>query len=64
MNCYRTPIGCGREISYEELGSWDELTIREWGISGLCKECQDIVFAEEDEPPWVPEEELLWDDRL
>jgi len=27
----------------------DELSVREWGISGLCQTCQDIVFADEED---------------
>jgi len=30
----------------------DELSVREWGISGLCQECQDRVS-----PTYVPKQE-------
>lgn len=33
-----------------EPGEWrDELSKKEWGISGLCQKCQDNVFTPDDE---------------
>lgn len=43
--CIVPPFGCGRAISDEEMASWDELTRREFSISGMCAECQDSVFG-------------------
>lgn len=63
MNCYPAPVGCGREITPEELDTWDSLSQREFEISGLCMDpCQGIYFAEEDDSdePWVAE--FHWDE--
>ncbi len=45
--CVNPPIGCGQPIT----GFKDEISEREYLISGLCSACQDIVFAEPPEPP-------------
>lgn len=42
MKCVHEPIGCGQEV---DPTKWDELTQREYQISGLCKECQDAIFG-------------------
>lgn len=42
--CIPAPMGCGRVITDKELQEWDQLTFREYSISGWCKECQDGVF--------------------
>ena len=34
---------CSKEIRLSEFR--DKLSIREFGISGLCQDCQDEVFA-------------------
>lgn len=39
--CLPKPIGCGKPIT----GFKDKLSEKEYSISGLCQECQDIVFA-------------------
>lgn len=36
---------CGKEIE----GFKDELSVKEYKISGLCQECQDAVFEGEEE---------------
>jgi hypothetical protein len=42
--CIPPPFGCGRKIYLvEEV--WDELSIKEYGISGLCIDCQRKVFG-------------------
>lgn len=41
MHCIKPPIGCGKEIT----GFPDELSKREYVISGLCPECQKKVFG-------------------
>ena len=35
---------CGKKVNPAEFK--DELSLREFGISGLCQECQDKFFAE------------------
>lgn len=37
-----TCVSCGRAVG----GFRDRLSRREYGISGLCQECQDSVFGE------------------
>jgi len=54
--CVRIPFGCERDIPAGEIECWDQLTIREYTISGLCKTCQNQVFGtddggDEEEPP-------------
>ena len=61
--CVPAPFGCGKEVT----GFRDDLSRREFGISGLCQECQDQVFAGGDEgdeeqeaadyEAWVAEQE-------
>ena len=41
--CVRKPIGCGEPIK----GFRDELSEREYRISGLCQNCQDEIFRED-----------------
>jgi vacuolar-type H+-ATPase catalytic subunit A/Vma1 len=41
--CIPKPFGCGKKITTEFR---DKLSETEFSISGLCQECQDIVFAE------------------
>lgn len=38
--CVPAPIGCGKPCE----GFRDELSAREYQISGLCQECQDLVW--------------------
>jgi len=38
--CLPPPIGCGRPITPFR----DNLSLKEYGISGLCQECQDKIF--------------------
>lgn len=44
--CIRPPIGCGRENVGEDFR--DEVSEREYRISGLCQRCQDKIFNEAD----------------
>jgi uncharacterized CHY-type Zn-finger protein len=39
-------ILCGKIIKLEDFK--DELSIREFNISGLCQQCQDNIFEEEE----------------
>lgn len=40
--CVRPPIGCGKPIGEFR----DEISKREYTISGLCQACQDEIFGE------------------
>lgn len=40
-HCIPLPIGCGKPIE----GFRDELSFKEYRISGLCQNCQDSVFG-------------------
>jgi hypothetical protein len=40
-----TCVKCGESALYFT----DELSRREFAISGLCQKCQDIIFVDEDE---------------
>ena len=40
--CVNPPIGCGRPATTFK----DELSVREYRISGLCQDCQDSVFGQ------------------
>ena len=42
----RTCVSCGAEVSEE--GFRDEVSLREFHISGLCQVCQDKVFGYDD----------------
>jgi len=39
--CLPPPIGCGRPITPFR----DNLSLKEYRISGLCQECQDKIFT-------------------
>ena len=41
--CIPPPIGCGKEVNPDEFR--DEISRKEFCISGLCQECQDKVFG-------------------
>ncbi len=41
--CMDAPIGCGKSVSV--MGFKDELSKKEFTISGLCQKCQDSVFG-------------------
>lgn len=43
----KTCVSCGLEVSEE--GFRDEVSLREFHISGLCQVCQDKVFGFEDD---------------
>lgn len=36
-------VFCGKEIKMEDFK--DQLSIKEYGISGLCQKCQDDTFG-------------------
>lgn len=40
--------GCGKPVTDIQFGT-DELTRKEFMISGLCKKCQDKVFTNEND---------------
>lgn len=44
MKCLDEPMGCGRQITQEEFISWDDLSRKEYTMSGFCKTCQDKIF--------------------
>ena len=46
MTCVRPPIGCGKPITINSFR--DEISLREYRISGLCQNCQDLIFGEPD----------------
>lgn len=39
--CIRPPMGCGKHITEFR----DEVSRKEYAISGLCQECQDKIFG-------------------
>jgi len=42
--CVNNPIGCGKPV-----GSFiDEISAKEYKLSGLCQECQDIIFSDDE----------------
>lgn len=41
--CIERPIGCGQEVKIEDFR--DEISLREYQISGLCQTCQDEIFG-------------------
>lgn len=41
--CIPAPIGCGGSVSVQ--GFRDEISKKEFRISGLCQKCQDSVFG-------------------
>lgn len=43
--CVDAPIGCGKADVGE--GFRDLLSAKEYTISGLCQECQDMIFGKE-----------------
>ena len=43
-NCMRAPLGCGKPAGEFR----DEVSRREYAISGLCQACQDSVYNAED----------------
>ena len=50
--CVQPPFGCGKPLPLVNPFR-DDISVKEYYISGLCQECQDTVFAdgpEEDAP--------------
>jgi hypothetical protein len=41
--CVPAPIGCGNEVKVDDFH--DEISLREYRISGLCQTCQDEIFG-------------------
>jgi hypothetical protein len=41
--CVPPPIGCGKPVSMEDFR--DEVSRKEYRISGLCQACQDQFFG-------------------
>lgn len=66
ISCVAPPIGCGRELTAEEIASWDDLSRKEYTMSGLCKTpCQDKVFGSDEDDDYpepndnlIPEEDV------
>ena len=44
--CLAAPIGCGKAIGPFK----DEVSSKEYAISGLCQHCQDSIFGEDFRP--------------
>lgn len=40
-HCARVPVGCGKPL----VPFKDTLSAKEYGISGLCQNCQDEIFC-------------------
>lgn len=40
--CLKPPVGCGKPVS----GFRDDISQKEYSISGLCQRCQDEIFGE------------------
>ena len=47
MRCAKPPFGCGKDIDLRTEFS-DELSKKEYLISGMCQECQDSSNKDED----------------
>lgn len=45
--CMPPPLGCGKKVT----GFRDELSAREYKISGLCQKCQDEMFGSDESLP-------------
>ena len=41
---------CGTDVSEKDLV--DEISVREFGISGMCQSCQDHYFRDQDTADW------------
>jgi hypothetical protein len=41
-NCVASPLGCGRKVQ----GFLDEISAKEYQITGHCQKCQDRIYAE------------------
>ena len=41
--CVNPPIGCGKKIVINEFR--DEISLKEYRISGMCQKCQDNFFG-------------------
>lgn len=48
-HCAPAPMGCGREVDVEEIGTWPVATQKDYPITGLCWQCQRRVYDETDE---------------
>lgn len=51
---------CGKEVD-PTTDFKDDCSRKEWTISGMCQDCQDKLFAPEEEDPLAPEEG--WEDQ-
>lgn len=47
--CAPKPIGCGAQLTGTAADFRDDLSIKEYSISGLCQKCQDRVFGVSEE---------------
>jgi len=43
--CVDAPIGCGKPVTLTSFR--DNLSRKEYAISGLCQECQDTIWGKE-----------------
>jgi hypothetical protein len=64
LTCTRPPVGCGKQITVEEMRSWSSIEVSEYRISGWCKTCQDVAFADPDDEDEEldDEDDIDWDD--
>lgn len=42
QRCVKEPVGCGKAVKKEDFH--DEISRKEYEISGLCQTCQDKIF--------------------
>ena len=75
LRCQPKPIGCGKPLletdyakSQESVDSEgtpvafrDSLSAKEYSISGLCQDCQNVVFVGEEELPDLDDGEEWYD---
>jgi hypothetical protein len=57
LKCVAKPVGCGNKLEDTNFAKAnngqkfrDELSAKEYTISGLCQDCQDDFFGRPDEP--------------
>lgn len=46
-HCIAPPVGCGRELTREQISMWPMETQSEYTISGMCWTCQNAYFGAE-----------------
>jgi hypothetical protein len=45
--CIQPPLGCGKPVVMADFKN--EISRREYRISGLCQKCQDEIFGEDED---------------